>query len=89
MNKKVIVFVDISYEWKDIEPTANIEICIKDSYFFGLFKKTRSRILIVTLASCIDNKLRYIIKELEEHLCLWDDYDKVILTKKYKKTKRR
>ena len=85
MNKKTIVFVNISYEWKDIEPTADIEICIKDSYFFGLFKKTRSRILIVTLSSCIDNKLRYITKELEEHLCLWDDYDKVILTKKYKK----
>ena len=89
MNKKVIVFVDISYEWKDIEPTANIEICIKDSYFFGLFKKTRSRILIVTLVSHIDNKLRYITKELEGHLYLWDDYDKVILTKKIQKTKRR
>ena len=89
MNKKTIVFIDISYEWKDIEPTANIEICIKDSYFFGLFKKTKSRILIVTLASRVDNKLRYITKELEEHLCIWDDYDKVILTKKYKKIKRR
>lgn len=85
MNKKVIVFVDISYEWKDIEPTANIEICIKDSYFFGLFKKTKSRKLIVIPASYIDNELRYITKELEEHLYLWDDYDKVILTKKYKK----
>ncbi len=89
MNKKVIVFVDISYEWKDIEPTADIEIRIKDSYFFGLFKKTKSRKLIVIPASRIDNKLRYIIKELEEHLYLWDDYDKVILTKKYKKIKRR
>ena len=85
MNKKVIVFVDISYEWKDIEPTANIEICIKDSYFFGLLKKTKSRKLIVIPASYIDNELRYITKELGEHLCLWDDYDKVVLTKKYKK----
>ena len=85
MNKKTIVFIDISYEWKDIEPTANIEICIKDSYFFGLAKKTKSRKSIVIPASYIDNELRYITKELGEHLCLWDDYDKVVLTKKYKK----
>ena len=63
MNKKTIVFVNISYEWEDIEPTANIEICIKYSYFFGLLKKTKSKKLIVIPASHIANELGYLIKE--------------------------
>lgn len=84
MKKKNIIIVDLTYVWDKSEVFLNININIKESFIFGLFKRNKKYFSITVPADTIDNDLTYISNLINEEAFLENHPDKMIINRVFK-----
>ena len=84
MKKKNIIIVDLTYIWDKSEVFLNINISVKESFIFGIFKRNKKYFSTIVPADTIDNDLTYISNLINEEAFLENHPDKMIINRVFK-----
>lgn len=82
-RRKVILYIDIIYKWKDHEVYLYLELRQR----VGIFGLKKFKYTLSVPERNIDNEFTLVNRILNEEALLWGDYDKLIITRDFKTTK--
>ena len=79
-RRKVVLYISIIYKWKNDEVYLYLELRQR----VGIFGLKRLKYTLFAPERNVDNEFTLISDILNKETSLWGDYDKLVITRKFK-----